>query len=71
MGFDAYLMWLSLIGEVSSCRHAKEEAEKKEREERQKRQEELRHKRKVKAQQCKRFLQLSCMPTLHCLRMHC
>ena len=29
------------------CRHAKEEAEKKEREERQKRQEELRQKRKV------------------------
>ncbi len=39
--------WQREVEHCWECRHAKEEAEKKEREERQKRQEELRQKRKV------------------------
>ena len=65
------MMSMSLMGEITPCRHAKEEAERKEREERQKRQEELRQKRKVRVQQSQRFLQLSCTPALQCLRMLC
>lgn len=38
------------IWKLVDCRHAKEEAERREREERQKRQEELRQKRKVAIQ---------------------
>ena len=66
-----YSVSFSLMGGILFCRHAKEEAEKKEREERQKRQEELRQKRKVRAQHCKQVLQLNCTATLQYLSMRC